>query len=355
MPVSFSFNTAMGTVSKTDESQHSPRTVSTQNTLRLSRFHPFNKLDSHSSNAALNSSTKSKATLSSVTPMPYRRFSDFHSSTLVSHHSPNPPSPSIPSPPPNNSPSSTYNKRFTTALNRATLPSPLPKTSSRSSHLVTPSPFRPPVTAANRLANWSSPFAVKQRRLLETSLSPTLVDSAFRVVHDSLAPGTRSTYAAGILRFTQFCDSWHISEDARMPASATLLAAFVAQCRGLYAGNTVRSWLSGIRSWHIYHQADWHGDHDWVQQARTTANKEGTTFKRPLRAPVSLEHLRALKTHLDLSLPLHAAIWATALVTFFGCRRLGETTVRSLSSFNPLYNVLRSTEPGLGHYKNLAF
>jgi hypothetical protein len=92
-----------------------------------------------------------------------------------------------------------------------------------------------------------------------------------------------------------------------MPASA----AFVSQCHGHYAGNTICSWLSGICSWHVYHQAEWHGDEDWVQQACITANKEGTTFQRPPRTPVSLDHLYALKLHFDLSSPLHAAVWAT--------------------------------------------
>lgn len=70
--------------------------------------------------------------------------------------------------------------------------------------------------------------------------------------------------------------------------------------------------------------------------------KMGTAFKRPLRSPVSSNHLHVLRRNLDLSLPFHAAIWATALVTFFGCRRLGETTVKSLTTFDPLYHVTRT-------------
>jgi hypothetical protein len=136
-----------------------------------------------------------------------------------------------------------------------------------------------------------------------------------------------------------------------MPASPTLLASFVAQCCGSYAGNTVHAWLASIRSWHIYHQAQWYGDHEWVHQARITANKEGTIFRRPLRAPVSLDHLHILRTYLNLSSPLHAAIWAVALVTFFGCHRLGETTVKSRFSFDPRYNILRGTVIA---FKNLS-
>jgi hypothetical protein len=188
-----------------------------------------------------------------------------------------------------------------------------------------------------------SPFAIRRRQYLTSTLPPPLVDAAFRIVSNSLAPSTKSTYAAGILRFHQFCDSWDIAEEDRMPASATLLAAFVGLCSGSYAGNTVRSWLSGIKGWHDTHQAPWHGDHEWVKKGRSTAFKEGTAFKAPRRAPVSPDHLHVLRHSLDLSNPFHAAIWAVATVTFFGCRRLGETTVKSPSALNPLHHAMRNT------------
>jgi len=220
---------------------------------------------------------------------------------------------------------------------------PIAKPSARSLNLVEASRFRPPVPASSRLTSWSSPFAQLRRQELETSLPPTLVNIAYHTVHSALAASTRTTYAAGLLRFTQFCDSWRISEDARMPASQALIVAFVAQCTGAYGGNTVRSWLAGVRSWHIINGATWNGDSDWVHLARVAANKAGTEHSRPLRAPVSFEHLHLLRRKLDLRTSFHAAVWAVALVTFFGCRRLGETTVKTSSSFNPLQNATRSS------------
>jgi len=87
------------------------------------------------------------------------------------------------------------------------------------------------------------------------------------------------------LRFTQFCDEWGIDEEARMPASYALLCAFIGEHKGKQAGNTIRSWLSGIRSWHILNHAPWYGDDDWVRLARVSANKEGSIHKMPLRSP----------------------------------------------------------------------
>jgi len=252
-----------------------------------------------------------------------------------------------------------HHSRFASTLSMPPSSNPHPTPSSRASKL-TFSKFRPPVSASDCLRAWTSPFALRKRQHLNTLLPPPLVDAAFRVTHDALAPSTRSTYAAGMLRFHQFCDSWDINEEAHMPASATLLAAFVGQCSGSYAGNTVRSWLSGIRGWHIAHQSPWHGNHEWVHKGCVTAFKEGTAFRSPRRAPVSLDHLHALRQKIDTTNPLHAAIWAVATVTFFGCHRLGmtlfphpflshplwftgETTVKSSHAFNPLHHATRAT------------
>ena len=129
-----------------------------------------------------------------------------------------------------------------------------------------------------------------------------------------------------------------------MPASYGLLCAFIGNYKGTISGKTIKSWLSGIRAWHLTNHAPWYGDDKWVQMARTSANKEGSRHKRPLRSPVSIEHLLALHRAIDISNFFHAAIWAIALATFFGCRRLGETTVGSVSSFDPGRHVLRSVE-----------
>ena len=129
-----------------------------------------------------------------------------------------------------------------------------------------------------------------------------------------------------------------------MPADYALLCAFIGEYKGLQSGNTIRSWLAGLRSWHIMNHAPWHGDDSWVHLARTSANKEGTKHKLAPRAPVSIEHLSCLRRSLDLANPFHAAVWAVALITFFGCRRLGETTLTTAAEFDPKYHVLRSTK-----------
>ena len=207
---------------------------------------------------------------------------------------------------------------------------------------ITHSPYRPRVSAADRIFSWRTPYGLSHDQSLLAELPPALAESAKMSISGALAASTRSTYASGILRFNQFCDKWNITEGARMPASYGLLCAFIGEYKGTISGKTIRSWMSGIRAWHLANHAHWSGDDKWVQMARTSANKEGAHHKRPLRAPVSIEHLLTLHRAISLSDTFHASVWAAALITFFGCRRLGETTISSPSAFDSQYHVLRS-------------
>ncbi|KAF9043257.1 hypothetical protein BJ165DRAFT_1545520 [Panaeolus papilionaceus] len=212
------------------------------------------------------------------------------------------------------------------------------------SKLSTVSEFRPPVPAAKRLSMWSSLYARRRKQDMTGAILSQLIKKTYQAVEEAITASTQTVYGAGLLRFHQFCDTFGISEEARMPASAPLLASFVAHCKGSYKGKTISTWLSGVRYWHVFNRAQWFGEDDWVNQTRSLARKAGTQFRRPLRSPVSLDHLRSLLSSLDLSTPRHAAIWAVALTSFFGCRCLGETTVKSASSFDPAFNVTSSTK-----------
>ena len=212
----------------------------------------------------------------------------------------------------------------------------------QSGRTINPSHLRPHVAAADRLFSWDTPYGIRHRDELARALPPPLVNSALTAIRGALAPNTKSTYGAGPLRFTQFCDKWDIAEEDRMPASYALLCAFIGEHKGLQSGNTIKSWMSGLRSWHVMNHAPWYGDDEWVQLARTSANKEGTKHKQPLRAPVSIEHLSALLRVIDLSNPFHAAVFAVALCAFWACRRLGEIVVTTAAAFDERYHVLRS-------------
>jgi hypothetical protein len=130
--------------------------------------------------------------------------------------------------------------------------------------------------AADRIFLWRTPYGLSHDASLLSELPPALVESAKMSITGALAISSRSTYAAGLLHFNQFCDTWEISEGARMPASYALLCAFIANYKGSISGKTIKSWLSSIRAWHLTNHAPWYGDDKWVQMARISANKEGS-------------------------------------------------------------------------------
>lgn len=181
--------------------------------------------------------------------------------------------------------------------------------------------LRPPVLATDRLQLWQTPHSLAYREEVSRILPPSLIDTAFNTVISSFAPNTKSTYAAGLLRFNQFCDSFAIPESDRMPASHILLVGFISSFKGKVSGKTIKSWLSGLKAWHDISHAPWLGDDRWVQMARTTANKEGVKFRRALRSPVTLDHLHALRRSLNLLSPFYAAVWVVASCAFWACRR----------------------------------
>jgi hypothetical protein len=169
--------------------------------------------------------------------------------------------------------------------------------------------------------------------------SPT---AHFRDVKAHVAE-TRESYGAGLLRFHQFCDREGFDEAARMPASRFLLSAFVAQAVGTCSGKAIRGWLSGLRLWHLYNDAPWHGDEGWLPSIKKSADKGGLAFKRPPRGPITPAHLRAFRASLDLESPSGAASWSVATAALWGCRRLGELLIRSVAKFSTLRDTCRSS------------
>jgi hypothetical protein len=203
--------------------------------------------------------------------------------------------------------------------------------------------LRPHVLAEDRLRVWKSPFALEHDAHFRSLVPTEVVNKTYATLLASFAGPTLSNYAAGILRFHQFCDAHSIPEDARMPASHLLLAAFIANHVGKVEGGTVKSWMSGVKAWHDINGAPWDGEDRWVELARRTANKEGTAFKRAQRGPVTVQHMIALRAALKIGISFDAAVWSIACACFWGCRRLGELTVPGVDKYDPLRHASRDT------------
>lgn len=160
------------------------------------------------------------------------------------------------------------------------------------------------------------------------------------MIGHSLAGGTRESYGSGLLVFHVFCDARQIPEHQRGPASPILLLSFIANCAGLYSGKTLETYFYGVRAWHLLHGLDW-----LAQGAQVSAALQGAarlappTSKRTKRNPFTVACLESIRSALDLSSPLDAAVYACLLTSFFSLARLGEMTVRSLSCFEPSTHV----------------
>ncbi|EEB89680.1 hypothetical protein MPER_12196 [Moniliophthora perniciosa FA553] len=210
-------------------------------------------------------------------------------------------------------------------------------------NVIAMSSLRPKVSAKQRLHKWNTPYSLRKREEESQIWSEEIRRLASDAIEGGTTDSTKSTYAAGLLRFNQFCDHLKIPEEQRMPIDPILLSAFIGKYKGSRSGNTIKSWLAGLRAWHLANGAPWLGDDARVKWARKTANREGAHHRREARAPVSDTHMRVLQKGLDLKTPKGAAVWGCACCSQYGCRRLGETTVPSQKGFNPKFHARRST------------
>ena len=102
-------------------------------------------------------------------------------------------------------------------------------------------------------------------------------------------------------------------------------------------------WLTGVAAWHVVNGAPWFGDDSFVSKVRQGARKmTPLNSKHDPRPPVTLEHLLALESSLDMNNTFDAAVWVVALICFWACCHLGELTVASIHLFDPSKHVRRS-------------
>jgi len=131
----------------------------------------------------------------------------------------------------------------------------------RASSIITPSQHRPHVLASDRLLLWSTPSGLDWQTELEQKYPNSSIFRLFQVMIRSLDTDTRSNYGAGLLRFTQFCDSIKVLEADRMPASESLISQFAAAFAGTSSEKTLNNWLAGLQFWHIINGAPWRASH----------------------------------------------------------------------------------------------
>ncbi|KAJ3792053.1 hypothetical protein GGU11DRAFT_750618 [Lentinula aff. detonsa] len=229
----------------------------------------------------------------------------------------------------------------------------LPATrTSRLDSIITPNTLRPNVQAKDRIHAWNTPYSVAKRQYISEELTPEILELGDKAMYGGLANSTKSSYAAGILRFNQFCDVMNIPETLRMPACEDLITGFIGFHLGKVSGASIKGWLSGLRAWHDLHGAPWPSDSRKVRLARAGSRIAGAHHKRPIRNPITLAHLLAIYFALNFNVSFDCAVWAVACNAFWGCRRLGELTVPSKSGFDLRYHVARNTSISFSLHPN---
>ncbi|KZV82402.1 DNA breaking-rejoining enzyme [Exidia glandulosa HHB12029] len=179
--------------------------------------------------------------------------------------------------------------------------------------------------------------------------SALLTPSIFRPA--TLAEDRLELWTAGLLRFHEFCDSNHVAESSRMPASDFLLSSFVAHHLGKVGKSAVDNWIAGLQLWHNIHDAPWRGSRALAAASRGVAKSTPASSRRPKRAPVTIDHARALRQRLDLSNAFDSAVYAVAAIAFRACCRLGELVLPSASGFDATRHVANDVTI---HFKSTA-
>lgn len=207
----------------------------------------------------------------------------------------------------------------------------------KESDKIDESPLRGSCSAPMRFICWKTPFGEQRRRAIIEKFGQEYYLRLRLVLLHSIKSSTMSSYAAGLLRFTQFCDKLGIPEEERMPASDLLLSMFAASQAGKVAA--CDGWIDGIRFHHQINFAPWLGDELLKRVCKGVSNLAPDSSKRPPRPPVTLEHMDALYAGIDWNSNEEVAAYACATTAFWTCSRLGE--LLPVGDFNPRIHVTR--------------
>jgi hypothetical protein len=169
------------------------------------------------------------------------------------------------------------------------------------------------------------------------------------VLEHAFANSTRITYRAGLLLFHVFCDMKDIPEAQRAPACAVLLSSSVLTLAGTYAPKTIVNYLAGVHAWHIIHGLLWQPNAmETNALIKAAEGLRPAASRRKPHHPFTIKHIIALRSQLDLTLPLDAAVFACLMRTFYSAARLGERPLSlTISKSTPLLLTARSLPTAL--------
>src|SRR5882724_4268048 len=197
-----------------------------------------------------------------------------------------------------------------------------PRLASKPQNRIVPNTLCPHVIASECFTKWLTPYGIAKLDSLSRLFSHDIIIRRRLCTANCVLPSTLNSYAAGLARFTKFCDDSNIPEEDRMPASESLLSHFIAsRGAGSVGLGSMKTWLEGIRLWHHVNEAPWRGGAILKRTLNGAAKFSPIESIQPKRDPVTIEHLKSLRHHLDLSNSFDIAVFAVACVAFWCCCR----------------------------------
>ena len=106
---------------------------------------------------------------------------------------------------------------------------------------ITPNTLCPSVLAADRFTHWLMPYGIAK---LDEAMHLFPIHCIVRcrlLISKCVLHTTLSSYAAGLIHFTKFCDKHKVPEAKHIPASESLLSRFITICGTDSVGNTVKA------------------------------------------------------------------------------------------------------------------
>src|SRR5882724_1952049 len=145
-----------------------------------------------------------------------------------------------------------------------------------------------------------TPYGLECLHSLSQFLPPQIIARECMVLVPAVSQSTLKNYGAGLLRFTQFCDDFNVPESLRIPAPEWLLSHFITtHSTGSVSGSSLRTWLLGLKLWHIVNSAPWCGAAHFKCMAHGAWHQAPKDSSLPKCLPITLAHFKLLCSQLD--------------------------------------------------------
>jgi len=197
-----------------------------------------------------------------------------------------------------------------------------PRLPSNPQHRISVNPLHPRVLASDRFTSWLTPYGIAKMNSETTLFPPEIIICRRLGMARCMLPVTLKNYAAGLSQFNKFCDDFNIPESERMPASECLLSTFITtHGAGSVGKGAIKTWLLGVELWHRINGAPWLGGAELQRAVEGSAKLAPKSSHLSKRDPVTIDHIRALHHHLDLTNSFDIAVFAIACIAFWCCCR----------------------------------